>query len=81
MNNPDPVPRDWGWRYITWLIWCNAITILAVAQGVFATLALASDMFSHTTIRVYMVANAILSALIAQIKRNNPPSPPPTKAQ
>jgi hypothetical protein len=79
MSQPDPVPRDFGWRYIAWLAWTNAVTILMVIQGVFATLALASDMFSHNTVRVYMVASAVLSAVVAQIKRNAPPPPPPTK--
>jgi len=74
------MPRDWGWRYIGWAIWCNFITILAVLQGIFATLALAGDMFSHTTVRIYMVANAVISAIVAQVKRNSPPGPPPVKA-
>lgn len=79
-DEPDPpMPRDFGVRYILWMAWCNAITILSVLQGIFATLALAGDMFSHNTVRIYMVANAILSAVVAQIKRNKPPGPPPTK--
>ncbi len=82
MNQPDPVPpvpSNFGPRYVAWWLWCNAITILQSAQGVFAGLALASDMFSHNTVRVYMVTNAVLSIIIAQVKKNNPPSPPPTK--
>lgn len=79
MSDEPPVPAGFGWRYVGWAIWTNAITILSIIQGVFATLALASDMFSHTTVRIYMVSNAVLSAVIAQIKRNKPPSPPPTK--
>ena len=74
-----PMPRDFGWRYVWWFLWCNAITLLATAQGCFAALALMSDMFSHTTIRIYMAANAVLSILIAQIKKNNPPPPAPLK--
>ena len=80
MNSPDPVPSYFGLRYIVWLIWTNLVTIIAIVQGTFAVLALSSeDMFSHTTVRWFMVASAVLSAVIAQIKKNVPPSPPPTK--
>jgi len=73
---PD-MPRDFGIRYVFWFIWCNLITIVAIAQGTFAVLALASDMFSHNTVRIYMVISAVLSAVIAQVKKNVPPGPPP----
>lgn len=73
------MPRDFGWRYIGWMLWCNLITVLAIIQGTFAVLALATDIFSHNTVRIYMVINAILSGAVAQIKRNKPPGPPPLK--
>jgi hypothetical protein len=76
---PKPMPLDFGWKYVWWVAWSNAITILAIAQGTFATMALASDMFSHNTVRIYMVANAVMSAIIAQVKRNLPPGPHPRK--
>jgi hypothetical protein len=83
----EPMPRDFGWRYIGWLAWCNAITILSTLQGVFAAVLLVVDvpddphpMLSHTAVRVIFLINAVLTALVAQIKRNNPPGPPPSKA-
>lgn len=77
----DDIPRDFGWRYILWQIWCNALTLVGIAQATFASLALMSDMFSHDTIRWYMVASAVLSIVIAQIKKSNPPPPPPLKQE
>ena len=75
----EPMPRDFGVRYVLWFAWCNAISILSIIQGSFAAAALMTDLFSHTTIRVYMVCNAVLSLIIAQVKRNSPPPPPPLK--
>jgi len=86
MNEPTPsIPRDFGWRYIGWAIWSNAVTILAILQGVAASVLLVADdpnnpMLSHNGFRYIMLANAILTGLVAQIKRNRPPGPPPTKA-
>ena len=84
MNSPDPIPRDFGWRYILWMIWSNAITILAALQGIFASVLLVSDdptnpMLPHTWVRWIVLGNAILTGVIAQVKRNSPPSPPPTQ--
>jgi hypothetical protein len=75
----DEIPRDFGWRYILWMCWSNIITIMASAQGIVAMLMLDQEIFSHTTFRYIVLGNAILTAVVAQIKRNNPPSPPPTK--
>jgi hypothetical protein len=85
MNNPDPVPRDFGWRYIAWMAWCNAITILAVLQGALASVLLAVDdsaknpLLTHNEFRLVILGNAVLTGLIAQVKRNKPPGPPPVK--
>jgi hypothetical protein len=80
MNAEDtPMPTNFGFRYIAWAVWANLITILAVLQGVLATLMLDQDIFSHETFRYIVLGNALLTALVAQIKRNSPPSPPPTK--
>ena len=75
-----PEPTRFGWAYIGWAIWTNLITILMVLQAAFASLTLANDLFTKNTERTILLVNAILTAIIAQIKRNNPPSPPPTKS-
>lgn len=81
MSDEESMPRDFGWRYVGWFLWSNAISLLSTAQGTFAALALASDMFSARTLKVFLVTNAILCVVISQIKRNNPPGPPPLKQQ
>lgn len=81
-----PMPRDFGFRYIAWVMWCNAITGLQVIQTVTATVLLASDptdphpLIPHMVLKSIVLANAVLSAVIAVVKRNFPPGPPPTKA-
>ena len=86
MNQPDPVPSNFGFRYVAWFIWLNSITALAILQGALASVMLLADdsstnpLLSHTTWRMIVLANAILTGIIAQVKKNNPPSaPPPTK--
>ena len=79
MNDIPPVPANFGLRYIGWAIWTNLITILAVLQGIMAALMLDQDIFSHETFRYVVLANAVLTGAVAQIKRSNPPGPPPTK--
>ncbi len=85
MNSPDPIPRDFGWRYILWMIWSNAITILAALQGIFVSVLLVSDdptnpMLPHYVVRWIVLGNAVLTGVVAQLKRNSPPGPPPVKA-
>lgn len=79
MNSPDPVPPYFGWRYIVWLAWTNAISILGVVQAVFQAITLDATLVSHNTVHYLSIANLVLIVVIAQIKKNNPPSPPPTK--
>lgn len=83
MSTPDPVPAYFGFRYIVWLAWCNAITLLAIAQAALASVMLASDdgpdpLFTHAQFRYIILANAILTAIVAQAKKSNPP--PPTRS-
>jgi hypothetical protein len=73
------IPRDFGWRYVLWLTWSNAITILAVIQGVLSALMVTQGIFDHTTFQYLAIGNAILTAIVAQVKRNKPPGPPPRK--
>lgn len=88
MSTPDPtppMPPDFGIRYVLWFIWCNSITLLQVIQTATATLLVASDpdapnpLIPHTVLKVVVLSNAVLTGIIAQVKRNNPPGPPPTK--
>ena len=87
MNDPTPqMPSNFGFRYIGWFLWCNLITILAAAQGIFAAVLLAAGddsskdpLLPHTWVRWIVLGNAILTGVIAQVKRNSPPSPPPTQ--
>ena len=74
----SPVPVDFGWRYIGWFVWSNLITILMIAQAVFASLSLATDMLPHTWVRGILIANAVATAIIAQVKRASPNSPEKT---
>lgn len=81
----DPMPRDFGWRYVGWFLWSNAITGLAILQTATATILVASDpadpnpLIPHMVLKAIVLANAVLSGIIAQVKRYNPPGPPPTK--
>jgi hypothetical protein len=71
--------------------WANAITILMILQAAFAALLLIADnpadpqhplagpLISHTVSRSIILANAILCAVLAQIKRSSPPPPEPPK--
>jgi hypothetical protein len=67
------IPRDFGWRYILWWIWSNAITVLMIVQAAFATLTLDPTLIPHNVFHWLLVTNAVLCAILAQIKRNNPP--------
>ena len=85
MSTPSPVPSYFGPRYIVWLAWTNAVTILAVIQGIVATLMMGPDdgpdaLFTHSQFRYISIANAVLTVIIAQIKRSGPPPSPPTRA-
>jgi len=88
MSSPDPVPSYFGPRYLAWLLWSNAITVLSVLQGVFASVLLVSDpsghdpdpLIPHNVSRFIILGNAVLTGIIAQLKRNNPPGPPPTRS-
>ena len=80
MNDPHPVPpmpRDFGWRYILWVTWCNALSILGTAQAILAMLALDPTLVSAKSYHYITLANAILVVVVAQWKKNAPPGPPP----
>lgn len=79
MNSPDPVPAYFTLRWVLWFLWSNAITGLMIAQGIFSALALDPSLVSHATFHWILIGNAVLTGVIAQVKRNTPPGPPPTK--
>jgi hypothetical protein len=79
----DPMPSDFGWKYMVWTAWsglvyilkwawANAITILMLVQGVLATLTLDPTLIPHDTFHYILIANAVLCAVLAQIKRPHP---------
>ena len=74
----DPIPRDFGWRYGLWFLWSNMLTILLTAQAIFLQLTLDSTL-SRATIHWLLTGVNCLGLVIAQIKANRPPSPPPVK--
>jgi hypothetical protein len=74
----DPVPAYFSFRYVVWLGWSNAITILATLQAVFATITLDPTLMSPTAFHWCSIANLIFIVVVAQIKRNTAPSLPPT---
>jgi hypothetical protein len=75
----DPVPAYFTWRYILWLTWSNAVTILATVQIFFQAITLDPTLVDRTTAHWVAIANLALMAIISQVKKNNPPGPPPTK--
>ena len=67
------VPASFGARYIAWAIWSNAITLLMIVQAILATLTLDPTIMPHDEFHWLLVANAVLCAILAQIKRNTTP--------
>ena len=77
MNDPDPMPKDFGLKWVLWMAWSNAITILAVIQGAFASILLLSDdgpdaMITHAQFRSAALINAVLVGILARIDRKRP---------
>ena len=76
----NAMPRDFGIRYAFWFLWCNAITALAILQGIFAAVLLAAEdspdrdpLLPHQAVRWIVLGNAVLTGIIAQVKRQMPP--------
>lgn len=77
----DDMPRDFGFRYIAWLAWSNAITVLGTLQAIVSLLVMGDkSLFTDNQFHELLFANAVLTIIVAQLKKNNPPGPPPTKA-
>ena len=69
------VPADFGVRYIIWyLFWKNAITVLMIVQAAFSSaLALIPTMVNDRVFHWLLITNAVLCAILAQIKRDGSP--------
>jgi hypothetical protein len=72
------MPRSFGWRYILWLAWSNALTILLSIQAIFLQLTIDSEIPRVWTHHLLTAAD-VLGIVAAQIKRNVPPGPPPRR--
>lgn len=72
------MPRYFGWRYIWWLAYTNALTILATLQLIFLQFTM-DDTLSRPVVHWLLSGANILGIVIAQIKRNHPPGKAPTK--
>jgi hypothetical protein len=80
MNTPNPVPPYFNTRYVLWFVfWKNAVTTLSILQAMVAALLLLADGDSSHTIvtptafRFVVLANAALTAIVAQIDRRKTP--------
>jgi hypothetical protein len=72
----DGPPADFGLRYILWYVfWKNAITVLMLTQAAFsAVLALVpATSVNDKTFHWLLITNAVLCAILAQIKRDGSP--------
>ena len=75
----DPVPAYFSWRYIIWLSWSNAVTILGTIQAIFQAITIDQTLVDHTTAHIISIINLAIMVIIAQMKKNNPPGDPPMK--
>jgi hypothetical protein len=74
------MPRDFGWRWLLWLAWCNALTIICTMQVALLQITMpdpSTPQQARPWIHWVLTAVNILGIIAAQIKRNNPPLPPP----
>jgi len=73
------MPRFFGVRYILWLGWTNALTILLTVQAIFLQLTLDPESLSRVWVHRLLQAANIIGIVVAQIKRNAPPGPAPKR--
>lgn len=66
-------PAWFGWRFVWWWLWGNAITVLMIVQAAISTLTLDPTLIPHDAFHYLLITNAVLCAILAQIKRNSPP--------
>ena len=73
----ENMPPNFGFRYIAWAIWSNAITIVSSLTAIFTAITLDPTLVSHTAFHWIVIGVMAGNVILAQIKRNNPPTPPP----
>jgi hypothetical protein len=93
-QEPPPIPTNFGFRYVLWVawwnlyrgtgltltfIWANAITILSIVSAIFAAMTLDPTIVDHETFHYILIGQMVLTAILAQIKRQPSPPPPPSK--
>ncbi len=69
---PDPVPTYFGFRFVMWWLWSNAITGLMILQAAFTALTLDPTLVPHETFHWILLGNSVLCAIVAQVKLTNP---------
>jgi len=72
----DGPPVGFGIRYVLWFVfWKNAITVLMLSQAAFSSvLALVPPTTTNDkTFHWLLITNAVLCAILAQIKRDGSP--------
>jgi hypothetical protein len=73
------LPRTFGIRYILWMAWSNSLTILLTLQAIFLQLTLDPESIPRNWVHRLLQAANLIGIIIAQLKRNTPPGPPPRK--
>ena len=79
MSSTDPVPSYFSFRYIAWVAWSNAITIMAMLQAIFQAITLDPTLLPHEVVHWATIVSLILTIIVAQMKKNNPPGESPRK--
>jgi hypothetical protein len=78
MHKKPPMPKDWGFRYIGWLLYTNALSIVMTVQLIFLQFTMDSTL-SRPTVHWLLSGVNVLGIIIAQIKRATGPPPRPLK--
>jgi hypothetical protein len=66
-------PAGFGWKWVFWWIWKNAITVLMVVQFAVSAVTLDPTVLPPTVFHWTLIVNSVLCFILAQIKRDHPP--------
>ena len=66
------MPKEFSFKYVMWVLWCNAVTVLVTIQGVLAAITLDPTLMSHVIFHWVSIGNALLVIVLAQIERRGP---------
>jgi hypothetical protein len=70
VNDPDPVPSNFGFRYITWVVWrwvyFNPLTIVMTVQAILFQLAL-----DNPAVHWLGTGASIAGIIVAQIRNKD----------